>query len=76
MPEQPTEHPDATLQALATGAGAGPAAAPTASAAFTASAASAAGPGAGSLGPVVPLASGIGLVLIGVAIGWMLRRPH
>ncbi|CAG1016266.1 hypothetical protein BURC_01222 [Burkholderiaceae bacterium] len=31
--------------------------------------------GAASLGPVVPLASGLGLVIIGVAIGWFLRRP-
>lgn len=73
MPERQTQHPDVTLHALAADTGTAPATTPPASAASTASAP---GPGAGSLGPVVPLASGIGLVLIGVAIGWMLRRPH
>ena len=58
--------------AIATRAVPGPAVAPPASGASTARAAE---PGVGSLGPVVPLASGLGLVIIGVAIGWFLRRP-
>src|SRR3990167_5649569 len=62
---QMTQFTAADWQALAMATRAMPA-----TPASAASPARAGEPGGGSLGPVVPLASGLGLVIIGVAIGW------
>ncbi|HEV7913161.1 MAG TPA: hypothetical protein VGP22_05305 [Albitalea sp.] len=48
----------------------------TLAAAVRAASAPAPGASAAALDPVAAFASGIGLVLAGVAVGWMLRRPH